>query len=47
MNTVFTVIFITEATLKIIALGPVGYMRNSWNQFDFFVVCASILDLIL
>ncbi|CAD8189628.1 unnamed protein product [Paramecium octaurelia] len=47
LNTAFTFVFITEAILKIIALGPVGYMRNSWNQFDFFVVCASILDLIL
>ncbi|CAD8085427.1 unnamed protein product [Paramecium sonneborni] len=47
LNTAFTFIFITEAILKIIALGPVGYMRNQWNQFDFFVVCASILDLIL
>ncbi|CAD8079150.1 unnamed protein product [Paramecium primaurelia] len=46
-NTAFTFVFIGEAILKIIALGPIGYMRNSWNRFDFFVVCASILDLIL
>jgi hypothetical protein len=31
LNTAFTCVFIAEAILKIIALGPVGYMRNSWN----------------
>lgn len=27
----FTFVFIVEALLKLIALGLVGYMRNSWN----------------
>lgn len=31
INLVFTSIFIMEAILKLIALGPVGYMRNGWN----------------
>lgn len=31
INLVFTAVFIAEALLKIIALGPVGYMRNGWN----------------
>ncbi|CAD8210431.1 unnamed protein product [Paramecium octaurelia] len=47
LNMSFTFVFILEAILKLIALGIIGYMRNSWNQFDFFVVCASILDLVL
>ncbi|CAD8122811.1 unnamed protein product [Paramecium sonneborni] len=47
LNLSFTFVFILEAILKLIAIGIIGYMRNSWNQFDFFVVCASILDLIL
>lgn len=47
LNLTFTAIFISEAILKLTALGPIGYFRNGWNQFDFFVVMASILDLIL
>jgi len=31
INLTFTSVFITEAILKLIALGPVGYMRNGWN----------------
>lgn len=27
----FTFVFIFEAILKLIALGIIGYMRNSWN----------------
>lgn len=50
----FTVLFFIEATIKIIAmgfafnrLGPVTpYIRNTWNILDFFVVCASLIDLI-
>lgn len=47
INLSFTCVFIAEAVFKLIALGPVGYFRNSWNQFDFFVVMASILDIVL
>ena len=46
-NLVFTAIFIGEATFKIIALGPTYYFFFGWNQFDFFVVIASIADLII
>lgn len=45
-NWIFTVIFISEATLKLIAYGR-KYFNNSWNQFDFFVVTASIFDILL
>ena len=52
-DTTFTIIFIIEAIIKIIAkgfcknrLGPIlPYISNPWNQLDFFVVSASILDL--
>jgi len=47
INLTFTSIFIIESILKIIALGPVRYFLNSWNQFDFFVVSASIIDLLV
>lgn len=31
LNMAFTFVFILEAILKLIALGLIGYMRNSWN----------------
>ena len=46
-NLIFTSIFIVECVLKIIALGPCGYFYFGWNRFDFFVVVASIADLII
>jgi hypothetical protein len=46
-NLIFTSIFIVECVLKIIALGPYGYFYFGWNRFDFFVVVASIADLII
>jgi hypothetical protein len=47
LNLIFTIIFILEACLKIIALGFNGYFYYSWNVFDFFVVSCSIVDLII
>lgn len=45
-NSVFTVVFLIEAILKFIAFG-MSYFNNAWNKFDFFVVSASIMDVIL
>lgn len=45
-NYVFAAIFIVEAVLKLIAFGK-SYFQNSWNKFDFFVVVASILDVLI
>ena len=42
----FTLIFLLEAIIKIIAYGN-SYFKNSWNQFDFFVVVSSIIDVAL
>jgi len=42
-NYIFTVVFLVEAICKLIAFGKT-YFNNSWNKFDFFVVCASIFD---
>lgn len=47
INFFFTASFICEAILKIIAYGIRGYFHKGWNQFDFFVVCTSILDIIM
>lgn len=48
----FTIIFLVEAVIKIIAHGFVmngkySYLRKSWNQLDFFIVVASVLDMAL
>ena len=47
VNYIFTGIFIAECLLKLCAYGPVGYFHSGWNKFDFFVVVASIVDLIV
>ena len=47
VNYIFTGIFIAECVLKLSAYGPVGYFHSAWNKFDFFVVVASIVDLIV
>ena len=39
----FSIIYYTEALLKIIALGG-GYFSDSWCRFDFFLVCTSLAD---
>lgn len=45
-NNIFTAIFIIEAMLKLIAYGDT-YFNNTWNQFDFFVVISSIIDIFM
>ena len=39
---VFMYIFVAEAVLKIIGLGPTLYFRDNWNKFDFFLVVVSL-----
>ena len=46
MNLCFTVIFVLEAAIKILGLGPRWYFVDAWNTFDFTVVVFSILTLI-
>jgi hypothetical protein len=45
LNYIFTSIFIAEFALKMIALSPVGYMRDKMNVFDGVIVLFSIIDL--
>jgi hypothetical protein len=47
INIGFTAVFIVEAIIKLIGFSIVGYFSQGWNQFDFFVVSASIVDLSL
>ena len=48
-NVVFTVIFVIEMSIKIIAVGfvyqPRSYLRSGWNVVDAFVVVISLLAL--
>jgi voltage-gated sodium channel len=41
-NYVFMAIFTFEAIFKLIAMGTT-YFKDSWNVFDFIVVCGSLL----
>ncbi len=49
LDTFFTIFFALEALMKAIAYGFAletrSYLRDSWNQLDFFIVCASLIDL--
>lgn len=42
----FTAIFFAEMVLKMIGFGWT-YFNTGWNRFDFFVVMASLLDIVL
>jgi hypothetical protein len=46
INYFFTLVFALECILKLLAFGT-SYFNNSWNVFDFFVVCSSAIDIIL
>ena len=53
VDIIFNFCFIFEAMVKIISFGfffssieHEAYIRNGWNILDFFVVCASIVDMI-
>lgn len=47
----FNYLFILEMILKFIALGFAmdegSYLRDSWNNLDFFIVVTSIIDMML
>ena len=52
LDTIFNVIFIIEAMIKIISFGfvtngPDSYLRNNWNIMDFLIVVVSIFDLVM
>ena len=43
-NVVFTIMFSFEAFMKIYGLGPLNYLRDGWNKFDFVTVQGSLID---
>ena len=44
-NIVFVVIFALEAGLKVLAYGPLSYLRDPWHKFDAAVVILSVAGL--
>ena len=40
----FSFFYYAECLLKLIGLGPRNYFDDRWCRFDFFLVCASLLD---
>ncbi|XP_076021242.1 calcium channel, voltage-dependent, N type, alpha 1B subunit, a [Genypterus blacodes] len=47
LNIVFTTLFSLECILKIIAFGPLNYLKDAWNVFDFVTVLGSITDIVV
>ncbi|KAM3873751.1 putative voltage-dependent N-type calcium channel subunit alpha-1B [Diretmus argenteus] len=47
LNIVFTALFTLECILKIIAFGPLNYLKAAWNVFDFVTVIGSITDILV
>ena len=45
-NYMFAIIFTIEAILKIIASG-IDYFKDNWNRFDFVIVIATIVGIII
>ncbi|XP_062304557.1 voltage-dependent T-type calcium channel subunit alpha-1G [Osmerus eperlanus] len=50
-NCIFTVIFVAEMTVKVVALGfspgEGGYLSSSWNVLDGVLVLVSLLDILV
>ena len=45
-NYIFSAVFIIEMLIKMGAYG-INYFRDGWNLFDFFLVSASVVDIML
>ncbi|KAF2984733.1 hypothetical protein EK904_002299, partial [Melospiza melodia maxima] len=50
-NYIFTVIFLTEMTVKVVALGlcfgEKAYLKSSWNVLDGVLVLISVIDILV
>jgi len=40
-----TIFFIFESLIKLMAYGVYEYFKQTWNVFDFIVVCTGIIDI--
>lgn len=45
-NLIFTVIFLIEAIMRMVALGMVRYFKERWNQLDIIIVALSIVGIV-
>merc|ERR1719487_606595 len=43
INSVFSIVYLTEMLTKLFALGPRAYFTSSWNSFDFLVTTATLV----
>ena len=46
-NMIFIVIFTVEMILKMYSLGMDGYYVSLFNRYDCFVVCSSLIEIVL
>jgi hypothetical protein len=44
-NIIFSVVFLIELIVKVLAWGPQQYWSNDWNKFDCILVLFSIVDI--
>ena len=47
INYAFTFLFALEDAIKIIGLGVKSYFRENWNKFDFIILLATLIGIIL
>lgn len=50
IDIIFNSLFFLESVLKVVAYGFLqdsrSYLRDAWNQLDFFIVVTSLFDMI-
>ncbi|XP_076140918.1 voltage-dependent N-type calcium channel subunit alpha-1B [Alosa pseudoharengus] len=47
LNIIFTALFTLECIIKMIAFGPLNYLKEAWNVFDLITVLGSITDILV
>ena len=47
INYIFTIIFTSEAAIRIIGTGYRNYFDDGWNMFDFIVATGSLAGILL
>jgi hypothetical protein len=47
MNLAVNYVFLLECILKIMSYGFLKYLKNRWNQLDFFLVVTSLVDIVI
>ena len=42
---IFQILYVLEVVIKILGLGFKAYWYDSWNKYDFFLTCFSVIDV--